>query len=478
MREPARALLRLGALGIVLALSFAATPAFNRAPWLADLGQVRQAFATKYSDLEWAVFDRELDLPALFAEAQARIEAASNDADARAAFDRLARRIYDGHVQFRWPAAPAAASNGATDRCAALGFDAEIFGAPLAALAAGYSAIPSPQEFPSGLIAVNGRTVGVIKIGLFSPQGTPALCRDALAALKIDPARPCDDACSDRVDAWTSAQMTRDFKQALRALDARGAQALVVDIAGNGGGSEWAEAAMRMLTAKRLKSEPMGFVRGTHWADAFARNAKDLRDAAKTAAPDDRKMLLALADAADAKRKVALQPCNSAPIWRGRHPVCSWLGKGFFGSGLLASADAAQLKGKPWAPLVFSAAEYPYEDGVWRKPVIVLIDAATGSASSEFVAVLQDNRAAVIMGAPATGGCGHTNGGTPTTLSNSKGVLELPDCVRFRADGTNEADGIEPDILVGFSPGDGPHRTAARFLARLPDALSLAMSRS
>lgn len=63
------------------------------------------------------------------------------------------------------------------------------------------------------------------------------------------------------------------------------------------------------------------------------------------------------------------------------------------------------------------------------------MDQNTWSAAEEFSAVLQDNRAAVIMGTRTGGaGCGHTNGGTPTTLTNSKAVLELPDCVRFRAE--------------------------------------------
>lgn len=53
-------------------------------------------------------------------------------------------------------------------------------------------------------------------------------------------------------------------------------------------------------------------------------------------------------------------------------------------------------------------------------------------SAAEFAAVLQDNKAAVIFGARTGGtGCGHTDGGTPTTLKNSGAVPKLPDCVRF-----------------------------------------------
>ena len=129
--------------------------------------------------------------------------------------------------------------------------------------------------------------------------------------------------------------------------------------------------------------------------------AGDLRTAARKAAPGDRALLLELAAEADAKRKIALTPCDSTPIWNGKRPACSWLGEGFYGSGLIDAADATRLNGKTWASLVFSPAQFPYEAGVWKKAVVVLIDRGTGSAASEFAAVLRDNHAAVIMGSPA-----------------------------------------------------------------------------
>ena len=109
------------------------------------------------------------------------------------------------------------------------------------------------------------------------------------------------------------------------------------------------------------------------------------------------------------------------------------------------------------------------------RPLLVLVNGGTGSAAEQFAAVLQDNHAAVIIGSPTVGaGCGYTNGGTPTTLKNSGGVFELPDCARYRADGSNLVMGIEPDILVGLRSNDGPHRQGARIAAKLPDAMARA----
>jgi hypothetical protein len=88
----------------------------------------------------------------------------------------------------------------------------------------------------------------------------------------------------------------------------------------------------------------------------------------------------------------------------------------------------------------------------------------------------EGNRAAIVMGAPTVGaGCGHTNGGTPTTLKNSGGILEMPDCARMRSDGSNEVMGIQPDVLVGLRTTDGPHRQGVRVAEKLPEAVARAI---
>jgi C-terminal processing protease CtpA/Prc len=44
------------------------------------------------------------------------------------------------------------------------------------------------------------------------------------------------------------------------------------------------------------------------------------------------------------------------------------------------------LAGKDWGVLVFSPAQFPYHDGVWDGPLIVLVDQETWSAAEEFAA--------------------------------------------------------------------------------------------
>jgi Peptidase family S41 len=467
----------IAAVAFALPLAHGAPAAYDPKPWLEDLQQTQEAFATKYANLEWAVFEEEVNLESLFNDTRARVESATSPAEARAAFDRLARKIGDAHVRFSWPSEKTSSGvPGAS--CAALNYDERMQGAPVAGLVPGYTPLAGAPagEFPSGTIQVAGHRVGIIKIGVFTPQGYPNLCAAALSALQLNSTTPCDDACADRIETWASERMTHDLADLLRAIKAAKAEVLLVDLTDNGGGTEWAEAVARMVTAIRIKSEQAGFVRGPHWADAFTRKEAELRAAALQASGADRALLEGFADQVAERRREAQIPCDSKPMWRGERPQCRWLGDAFFASGLVDSASSEDLRTKAWARMVFTPMEFDYRDALWHGPLIVLVNGGTGSAAEEFTAVLQDNHAAVVMGAPTAGaGCGHTDGGTPTTLNNSRAVLELPDCARFRSDGSNEVMGIEPDVLVGLRAADGPHRRGMRVAGKLPEAVRRAI---
>jgi len=465
---------------VVTGQSLADSRTYDPKPWLDDLDQAKTAFATKYANLEWAVFGRQQDVAKLFDDTAIRIRTASDDNGARAAFDRLAARLGDGHVVFRWPKS-GTVPNGASASLPCEDYNPTMQAAPLVARAQGYVPLMTPESdiFPAGVIAQGRYRVGVLKIGLFMARGTPALCKAALKALSIPQDEPCDDTCSDRVEAWAESRMTEVLMHQIEALKREIIDVLAIDIAGNGGGSEWAEAAARIVTPIRLKAERIAFMRGPHWAKRFSGYVSDLRADAKKASGSDRALLLGLANEAAAKKKVAESACDSTSLWKGEHPSCRWLGEGFYATGALASADPDWLRGKSWASDIFSPAQYPYREGVWRGPLIVVVDSDAASASEEFAAVLQDNHAALIVGEPTYGaGCGHTDGGTPTTLSNSHAVLELPDCVRLRADGSNEVRGVVPDLLLKWGHHDGPDLRAGAFLEALPEAIARALTQS
>lgn len=472
-----RAALAVAALALALGPAQAQPAAWSAEPWLEDLAQARTAIETRYANLEWLLTEREFDLAGLFDRADAALRQARSDADARAVLDRVVSRIDDGHVAISWPRAsgPAAAPSEAPPPsptietfCRARGFDPSPPG--LGPALSGYAPVTAGDLLPAGTVDVGTVRAGIVRIAKFEPGGSPSLCPEAVVALGIAIDRPCDRSCHDSILARSYRRLTEALEERLLSLRSAGATILVVDVTGNGGGSEWVQAAARMLSPRRLVSQRLGFVRGPHWAQAWQRIAARLRDFARSASPQDRSRLLAWAAEADSARAEAQRSCP---------PVggCPWLGSAGSATGLVGSAPAGAFAGKAWAPLVFSPARYPYRDGIWDGPVIVLVDERTASAAEELPALLQDNRAALIVGSRTAGvGCGHSWGGAPVRLANSGATLHLPDCARFRADGSNEVRGIVPDLLLGWRARDGVRFRARLLEAALPVAIERASS--
>ena len=459
----------------------AQSPAFTPQPWLEDLAQARAAFDSKYANLEWLLTEREVDLDALFQRARVALGNARSEAEAVAIFNRLVQRIGDGHVNIEWPrrpsppaaaTAPAArvapAASGATREgfCRARGYGPPANAPGLAPTLAGYAPIAEGDLLPAGTIPAGRGRVGLLRIAVFDPHGSTTLCADSVAALAIPVDRPCDEACDGRLITEAYRRLGLAMQDRLARLRAAGARVLVVDLTGNGGGSEWTEAAARMLSRRPLRSAPLGFVRGPHWERLWGGLAARLRTAAAES-PADRARLLGWAAEAEAAHAEARRNCPP----RG-DPGCPWLGRAGFATGLVGRAPSGSFTGRDWAVHVFNPAQHTYRDGVWDGPVIVLTDQETWSAAEQFAALLQDNGAALILGARTGGsGCGHTWGGTPTRLTNSGATLKLPDCVRFRADGSNEVRGILPDQVLPWRANDGPGFRARMLEAALPEAI-------
>lgn len=447
---------------------------FDPSPWLGDLSAARQAITTKYAGLAWDVDQRDLSLDDEYRRVRERVSAAQDADDARHAFDAFAQAFGDRHVHFEWPRPRPEQARGPRSVCPRLGYDTRMQASPLALRMSGVESLStSPKEFATGTLKIAKYRFGIIKIALFSPQGFPAICEDALAALQIRADAGCDQRCEDTIEHWAYERYTKDFETALRSLKTAGAEVLLVDIAGNGGGSEWVEAAARMVTTTPLKPLRTRFVKGEHWRKRFELKVQALTEAAR-AAPSDRELLLRVAEQVRARQREAAAPCDGEAIAK-REATCEWTGDAFFSTGILETLSPA-ARSKNWAPLVFTPAQYPYADGVWSGPVVVLVDGGTGSAAEQFAAELQDNHAATIIGSATVGaGCGYTDGGTPTTLPNSHAVLRVSDCVRMRLDGTSLVNGVQPDILIGFRDRD-PERMRARMLLETMTAKSFQLA--
>jgi hypothetical protein len=425
--------------------------AWDAGPWLGDLVAMRSAFAAKYANLDWLREEREVDLDRRFEAVEQALAEAGDDAEARRVLDRFVARIGDGHVALTWPT-PGDSSSGpvfpktfatAVELCAGLVYRGGWKPGTAAALP-GFVKLADPGAFAAGTVRVGTETVGVVRIPAFMPEAFPGACAVAVTAVPGILGKPCREQCADTVLTETYRALTREVEASYARLRAAGATVLLVDVTDNGGGTEWAVAIARTLSAKPLRSTRAGFMRGAHWTRHWGDLATRLRGFATKERGTDRRRLLGWAAEAEAARREA----DKVP-----GPAVTRVARAGYATGLVGEAPAGSFGDKEWAVHVFSPAQYPYRDGAWDGPVVVLVNGETWSAAEQFAAELRDNDAAIVIGGRTGGaGCGHTNGGTPTTLPHSRAVLSLPDCVRYRADGSNEVRGIVPERRPSRSP--------------------------
>jgi C-terminal processing protease CtpA/Prc len=135
--------------------------------------------------------------------------------------------------------------------------------------------------------------------------------------------------------------------------------------------------------------------------------------------------------------------CDRSAVWQGKRPACPVYAD--------AAAEISTLQGT----------------GTWRGPVLIAADAGTGSAAEDFVVWLQQNGVARVLGERTAGaGCGYVDGGTVTRLSVVPVDVWMPNCSRFLANGTNEVEGIRPDVPLKLSE-EKPEQAASKLLAAL-----------
>jgi hypothetical protein len=156
-------------------------------------------------------------------------------------------------------------------------------------------------------------------------------------------------------------------------------------------------------------------------------------------------------------------PCDLTPLWGGREVYCTQLVRGaLYSTGLLPYAEPGSLQGLRSATVLFDPAGYRYREGLWARPVLLVMDGGSASATEQFAALLVDNGAARVAGERSMGaGCGYTYGGIQLELEALRLTLRAPDCVRFRASGENERAGMAPDLPIALSRLDGVERAAA-----------------
>ena len=401
-----RTLLLLAGLAVAAAALDVAT--YDARAWQADYARLKRDMAQGYANLDWIVAHRRLDLAALDRRTTAALDGAHSRVRAFFALRRFTKAFADPHLRLvpgdRPIAAPTVADAGspavgappvlavaaddppAGADCAAAGYEEGDHGFrfPFAQVA-GWQAVGT-GDFPTGMIG----DLGVLRIAQFGEDRYAAACRQVF--------RPGIGRRALKLAVRDLEQ--RRLVEAIGDLRARGARRLLVDISGNGGGTEWVTEVVALLTDRVLS-----------------------RAGAQRVAPR----------------------CDRSAVWTGVPAPCPVLEP---------AGERATLQGT----------------GTWTGPLMILADRRTGSASEDFIAWLQQNRVARVLGETTAGaGCGYVDGGNRTRLRASPFDVRMPNCARFLDDGTNEIEGIAPDVPLPMQE-DAPARARALRAAVAPAA--------
>ncbi len=467
---------------------------FDRAAWRDDYAFFKKVLERRYSNLAWfASPEGGVDLPALDRRTAAALNAATSDEDARLAIQNFVRSFHDGHLSEMGPAAAAKRDSVARpadptyDRadpatgCAALGFAPD--GVPQFSKA--FEQLPGFQlladgidtPFRAGEIRATGdaHAIGILRIPSFEETTDQGLCRASWARDQFW--GPTGRLRRGVLRQYVEHQWYATMAALLTRFRADSAAAVIIDVGNNSGGDDSGDIAPSLFAAKPLRSSALLISWDSAAATPYMREQVKALDAmAKT---DSSSPLVREQLALFQSRQQQLQksPCDLNWVWRERRGWttndCKRLIDAGSSGGPLALLDPTAVSDTGIAKALHWPSAVVEYWGSWTGPVYVLTDRRTYSSAEMFAAVLQNNHAATVVGSRTGGdGCGFMDSDGLTRLPHSGMRFRVPNCVRLRADGTNEVAGVAPDLPVSALEGEGGAAFAMRTLNAVREQLT------
>lgn len=486
---------RIRQLSIVLALGLAgpaaaATLADQRA-WVQDFDELLDEMAVGYANLEWAAERYELDLQELADDTRRRLLLATSERRARREIAHFLEHFADPHLVAE-PVGITSPPLGSTprqlphiDRYTESNVVLRLFGYegrdPHWELdfhrMAGFRSLAG-DPFPTGIIPLeDGRRLGVLRIAFFGEDRYEEEAEIAWDAYRPQIEGSCEVDCLLAFEADYRRHLIGVMAYRVEALVAEGIDALMIDVTGNGGGTEWSGQVAQAFASTPLTCLENGYVRNAHWTTQLQRRMGHIDQdlAREDLDPAVRELLVQGQSQLSEVIHETTRDCDTAAIWRGEAPACpavvrdahvSCLDPGAVDRDLLRELDSYSV--------LFSEYGYERETPIYAGPLFVAIDEGTASSAEFFASLMQSNAQATIVGATSYGaGCGYTGPGIASFLESLDLKVAMPDCVRFRGDGSNELAGIEPDLVVDWAYSDGDRRKAYALVDALSDELAV-----
>jgi Peptidase family S41 len=469
---------------------------FSRDNWRADYVYLKRELEHNYSHLAWFGSPQgRVDLPALDRATINALERASSNAEASAAISAFVAAFHDGHFAATAPpASPSRAtpeppiverSPDARTACAAFGFAPVTriaFSLPFESLV-GFRLVSDglSSAFRAGVIELDGRRIGILRIPRFRPAEFPGVCESAWASLSARHIEPTRSVILEIVNT----EWLRTLAARLRELRDQQIKALVIDIGGNGGGNDLGDWAVRLFAREPVRSAPLLLSASPVAIPYFDEQLGDLQRALDSSGQlppfTIAKLNKAIGDFNKFKLEAKAPQCDMSWVWREQRAwgtsSCTRLISSGFASGALDYADPGSIAAPAARALYWPAIADSWR-GAWAGPSYVMTDANTGSAAEMFTALMRDRGIAKTVGTLTFGlGCGFMVYDDPIVLPHSRRAFRIPNCVRLRGDGTDEVAGIAPDFPTRAQPGESARSLAARTLRTIQSDLAAGPSR-
>lgn len=465
----------------------AAQAVFSRRAWLEDYAYLKQQLELHYSNLAWfGSPESGIDVPALDRRTTRLLRSAQSDAEARLAVRDFVTRFDDGHFS-ELPFLESGTGKPAEepppavlDRmtpiagCAALGYadkSPDAFSLPFESLP-GFTLESDGMTGPfrAGTVEIGGARIGIVRIRNFSESQFPSLCTSVWTEA---PPGPDAEGFHHRVTMrWLSTLADR-----LRLFRQSGVTAVLIDVGSNSGGNDSGDWFPRLFAARPIVSARLFLSAGARAGQYFDEEADELKAAAaKAGTPAETKAVAEAAEILAARRRAnAAVACDMRWVWTERrrwNPAgCNRLADAGWASGPFWAEKPAGV-GPDVAERLFWPSIADRFRGAWTGAAFVLINGATYSSAEMFAARMRDSGIARLIGTRTGGdGCGFMVGTPPTVLPHSQMRFRVSNCVRLRADGTDEVAGISPDLPVAAIVGESPRARAMRVLAGVRDSV-------
>ncbi|HEX7861119.1 MAG TPA: S41 family peptidase [Verrucomicrobiae bacterium] len=228
---------------------------FDRAEWKNEFERVKLGLAQGYANLDWQIERRGLNLQRMSEQIHAMLDRANSDVEAVVVFTKLIHAFKDPHLQLQIGPPPASATLlPKKDVVEASAPSGECCSAAQSSAAKGDTRLPYPRAagwkqlssvpFRSGVLG----DVGFLRIPSFSEEDYPA-SRQKVARTNMN---------ARAIQLATRAELNRQLTEQIAALRGAGVRKLVIDVTGNGGGSEWStEVAGLLASGKLTRRAPM-----------------------------------------------------------------------------------------------------------------------------------------------------------------------------------------------------------------------------